>query len=329
MDKTEVCIYFSGMRAQDRWFSSYLPLNDEALRWEIYCHDVGFTRVPPGSPYPPAPDAHPKEYAAKVTTGRVLSLFQLVYITDGSGTFWSERSGEATVSPGTVFILFPGVKHAYHPDRETGWTEEWIGFGGPHAERLWDNGIVQAEQPIFNIGVHEDVVAMFDSAAALCREQTPGFQIRLGALVLQIVASVQALHRYDKQQHAAGEIIRRARTLMQQRLESGISVDEIASACSLSYGQLLRAFRRYTGLTPYQYFLQLRIHRAKELLSDPDVHVKEVAARLRFDNQYYFARLFRKKTGVTPSAWRERVRDTGATRVPRSATPQPRAEAPE
>ena len=107
-------------------------------------------------------------------------------------------------------------------------------------------------QPIFNIGVHEDVVAMFDSAAA---------------------------------------------------------------------------FRRYTGLTPYQYFLQLRIHRAKELLSDPDVQVKEVAARLRFDNQYYFARLFKKKTGVTPSAWRERVREAGSAPRREAAVPVTRTSA--
>jgi AraC-like DNA-binding protein len=307
MDKNKVRIYFFGMKPVDRWFSSYLPLNDEARRWEIYCHDVGFTRVPPGSPYPPSPEEHPKEYAAKVTTGRTLEVFQLVYITDGTGWFWSERSGQADVSPGTVFILFPGVKHAYRPNPDTGWTEEWIGFGGPHAHRLWNNGILQAEQPIFNIGVHQDEVAIFDSAIALCREQTPGFQIRLGALVLQIVASVQAFHKYEQQHHTAGEIIRRARYLMQQQLESGISVEEIASRCSLSYGQLLRAFRQYTGLTPYQYFLQLRIHRAKELLENPNVQIKEVAARLQFENQYYFARLFKKKVGVSPSQWRGQV----------------------
>lgn len=292
------------MQALDGWFSSYLPLNQAARRWEIYCHDIGFTTVAAGSPYPPAPDHHPREYAAKVTTGRVLSLFQLVYITSGSGQFWSGKTGTVAVNPGTVFILFPGIKHAYHPNPDTGWVEEWIGFGGPHARRLWSNGILDADQPIFNIGIHPDVVAMFDSAVSLCREQTPGFQIRLGALVLQIVASVQALHQYEQQQHASGEIIRRARYLMQQRLESGVSVEEIAYRCNLSYGQLLRAFRQYTGLTPYQYFLQLRIHRAKEMLAEPDMQVKEVAARLRFENQYYFARLFKKKTGITPTQWR-------------------------
>jgi AraC-like DNA-binding protein len=305
MDKSGIQIYFSFMNEADRWFSSYLPLNEEARRWEIYCHDVGFTRVEAGSPYPPIPQVHPKEYAAEVTTGRVLTLFQLVYISAGSGRFWSEPTGEVAVDPGTVFILFPGVRHAYSPDRATGWTEEWIGFGGPHATRLKRNGVLQAERPIFNIGIHEDLLSMFDSAVSLCREQTPGFQIRLGALVLQIVASVHALHQYVQQHDAAGETIRRARYLMQQRLESGISVDEIAYRCNLTYGQLLRMFRQYTGLTPYQYFLQLRIHRAKELLNDPNARIKEVAARLQFENQYYFARLFKKKTGTTPSEWRD------------------------
>jgi len=317
MDKIVDCIYFFSMHEQQRWFSSYLPLNDEARRWEIFCHDVGFTRVAPGSVYPPVPDAHPREFAAAVASGRTINEFQLVYITAGSGRFWSEPSGHAQVEPGTVFFIFPGVKHAYRPDPEVGWTESWIGFDGPHAMRLWGNGILEATQPIFTIGVHDEIIALFDDAFGLCREQTPGFQIRLGATVLQIVASVQARHRHVDQYATAGETIRKARYLMQQRLETGISVDEIASTCGLSYGQLLRTFTRYTGLSPYQYFLQLRVHRGKELLRDPEVQVKEVAARLQFENQYYFARIFRKKTGLSPSEWRARLGAARSGRAPK------------
>lgn len=313
MDKTGIRIYFSCMQASDRWFSSYLPLNDAALKWELYCHDVGFTSIPPDSAYPPVPARHPSEYAATVTSGRVLNLFQLVYITAGAGVFWSEQTGTVGVNPGTVFLLFPGVKHAYRPATETGWTESWIGFGGPHAQRLWENGILDEANPVFNIGVHESLVSMFDAAVALCREQTPGFQIRLGALVLQIVATVQALHQHGMQHTTAGEIIGLARSRMQQRLESALSVEEVAAACDLSYGQLRRVFQRYTGLSPYQYFLQMRIHRAKELLEDPALQVKEVAARLNFDNQYYFARLFKQKTGLTPTQWRKSLHPPGPT----------------
>lgn len=306
MDKTAICIYFFFMDEGRHWFSSYLPVNEEAYQWETYCHDVGHTRVPPGASYPLIPEAHPKEFSDSVVTGRVLNEFQMVYITEGTGRFWSETTGAVSIHPGSVFILFPGIKHAYCPDCDTGWTEQWIGFAGAHARRLWNNGILQAEHPVFNIGLHQDLVAMYDNAFGLCREQTPGFQIRLGALVLQIVASVHALHRYVQQHHTAGETVRKARYLMQQHLEDGITVEDVADSCNLSYGQLLRVFRRYTGLTPYQYYLQLRIHRARELLNGRDVQVKEVAARLNFENQYYFSRLFKKKTGVTPTAWRDR-----------------------
>ncbi len=59
-----------------------------------------------------------------------------------------------------------------------------------------------------------------------------------------------------------------------------------------------------TELTPYQYFQQLRLARAKELLARPDLRIKDVAGMLNFDNQYYFARSFKIRTGMTPTKWR-------------------------
>jgi len=284
-------------------FSRYLPVNSEALRWETWCNDAGYSQVPPNVDYPVIPENHPREYAESVKTGRVLREFQVVYITAGRGRFRADGVLEREVSAGDMFMLFPGVRHAYHPIRETGWYEYWVGFSGDHPKRLRQHGLFSPERPIFHVGLNREIMADYEQIVRLCRQQTPGFQVRLGALVLQLLAHIHAIETSSRAQANAGELVDAARAIMREHLDEGLAVEDIASRIGVSYTRLLGIFRQYTGLTPYQYFLQLRMHRARELLVEPGVSVKEVAAHMNFENQYYFSRIFKKKTGMSPSDW--------------------------
>lgn len=285
-------------------FSRYLPVNSDALLWGIYCNDAGYSLVPPGVDYPLAPRDHPREYAANVTTGRVLREFQVVYITSGSGWFEDSHAPRRTVGGGDIFMVFPGVRHAYAPYRDTGWQEYWVGFSGEHARRLRENGVLDPGTPVHHIGLNQEILADYEQIVRFCREQSPGFQVRLGALVLQLLAHIRSSEMAAHTAHGDSALIEAARSVMQLHLDDGLDVANIAAELGIGYTHLLKIFRMYTGLTPYQYFLQLRIHRAKELLHDPNLSVKEIAARMNFENQYYFSRLFRNKTGFSPSRWR-------------------------
>ena len=285
-------------------FSRYLPVNDEALLWELYCNDAGFSLVPPGADYPLIPRDHPREYADDVTTGRVLREFQVVYITAGSGWFEDENVVRRSITPGDIFMVFPGIRHAYAPDRETGWHEYWVGFAGDHASRLHRKGILDQGSPIYHIGLNREIMADYEQIVRFCRQQTPGFQVRLGVLVLQLLAHIQASRTTAQTGHGDSALVQTARSVMQLHVDDGVDVRQIAAEIGVGYTHLLQIFRQYTGLTPYQYFLQLRTHRAKELLADPSLSIKQVSALMRFENQYYFSRLFKKKTGFSPSQWR-------------------------
>ena len=171
-------------------FARYLPVNEEALRWEIYCNDAGYTNVPAGSEYPPNPSQHPRSYASKVATGRVLREFQVVYITSGGGVFNDRIHGERPIKAGDIFLLFPGVWHSYHPNKETGWQEYWSGFAGAHADRLHRNKLFDPANPIHHIGINQEIIADYEQIVQLCREQPPAFQIRLGALVMLLLAHI-------------------------------------------------------------------------------------------------------------------------------------------
>ena len=319
MDKNGKRIYFFSVDTVRASFSRYLPVNSEALRWEIHCNDAGYSQVPPGSHYPIYPEDHPKDYASTVASGRVLPEFQVVYITAGRGRFEADRMGSCEVAAGDIMMLFPGVRHAYRPLQETGWHEYWVGFSGEHPYRLWHNGLFSPERPVHHIGLNQEVMADYEQIVRLCRQQSPGFQVRMGALVLQLLAHIHWIETSSRTAVGDSELVQRARAIMQTRVNEGIEVEQIAERVGVSYSRLLEIFRQYTGLTPYQYFLQMRIHRAKELLQDPSLSIKEAAARMNFENQYYFSRIFRAKAGMSPSQWKARF---AAARQSRAAAIQ-------
>ena len=78
----------------------------------------------------------------------------------------------------------------------------------------------------------------------------------------------------------------------------------LARNLGVSYTWFRRAFAHHTGLSPHQYQLQLRLGRARTLLSETTLAVKEIAFRSGFESEQYFCRLFKSKTGVSPGAWR-------------------------
>ena len=69
---------------------------------------------------------------------------------------------------------------------------------------------------------------------------------------------------------------------------------------------LIRLFKRNTGRRPMQFFIDKKIKRAEEMLSNTNLSVKQIAEMLHYD-YYYFMRLFKKRTGVSPTKFRKFV----------------------
>ncbi len=286
-----------------REFRKYLTADTRAENWLLYCVDAGCTVIEPGTQYPPNLKSHPPEYRANLETGRVIGEFQLVYITRGRGFFRSEGDSRSEVSEGTVFLLFPGVWHSYAPDPQTGWDEYWVGFKGSYADQLRQNGILNPRNPVYPVGWHASIEERFSDIFQVADQELPGFQLELASLVFQLLTQLHCILLRQQTSNETQKLVERARLLMQHNVMSNMETDSLLEELSVSYSTLLSAFKHYTGLSPYQYFLQLKVHKARELLQDASMSVKEVSHRLAFDNQYYFSRIFKRKTGMSPSDW--------------------------
>ena len=115
-------------------------------------------------------------------------------------------------------------------------------------------------------------------------------------LIEEIIFESAITVEYDKTIEKIGEFIN-------DNLTEKFTVDELCKKFCVSKNYLYSGFLRIFGTTVNDYAVNLRIERAKELLSKGELRVYEVCEQVGIDNYTYFCRLFKKKTGITPSKY--------------------------
>ncbi|MDD2525234.1 MAG: AraC family transcriptional regulator, partial [Bacteroidales bacterium] len=139
-------------------------------------------------------------------------------------------------------------------------------------------------------------------------QEKSGFQQMTSSIVLHILGSVYYRESNNSFNNSyTVDKINEARVLMKNSQERELSPEQIAIEIGVSYSWFRRMFREYTGTSPAQYLIQQKILRAKELLTSTTNSISEIAFILNFENTGQFSTFFRKKEGVTPSEFRNRV----------------------
>lgn len=98
--------------------------------------------------------------------------------------------------------------------------------------------------------------------------------------------------------------LRDALGYLEARLPARVELAALAQLAGLSQSHYCRAFKASTGMAPYQWQLQARVERAKQLLLNTNACLEDVAVATGFADAVHFGRTFRKMTGATPAAWR-------------------------
>lgn len=284
----------------------YLPINTTDEDWGIVCTTTGYQNVPPMSCYPVS--KHPEKYSGVSESNRVLNEYQLVYIVDGEGYFSSRSCKKTKISAGTMILLFPGEWHTYQPLKETGWKEYWVGFKGVNIDKRVNFGFFSRLEPIHKIGISASIVGFYQEIIKLTEDKKTGYQQFITGIVLHILGSVY--YKNLNNQYKNNPIVNKineARILMQENIGNTITPEEIASTLGIGYSWFRRTFKEYVGISPVQYQLQLKLIKAKELLTGSTLSISEIAYTLGFENPCLFSRFFRCKEGISASDFRDRT----------------------
>lgn len=281
--------------------SKYMLATERDLKWGLTVSTVGYEEIAPGDPYPTK--GHADGYYFNIEKGRVLNEYQLLYNPEGEGVFESAHCPQTKIKAGDMFLLFPGEWHTYHPNPHVGWKSHWIGFKGRNMDDRVKAGFLTPEKPIYHVGYSAIIEGLYRRAFAAAREEAAYSQQEMAGLVNHLIGKMYSLERnieLSRNQQQV-DMIDKARWRIRESLESEITIQGIAEELGVSYSNFRKLFKEYTGLSPATYQQELRLLRAKELLSTTDLSIKEIAYRLNFESPDYFSAKFKAKMGIKPS----------------------------
>lgn len=285
-------------RMSIKYFRNDTPETD----WNI--SSVGFEEILPNTTYPT--HKHSAGYYFDPEKGRILKEYQLVYITEGEGVLETKSGGVFTIKRGMIFVLFPGEWHTYYPNYQTGWSHYWIGFAGLEVNSWMTNEYCSRESPVFKVGINDEIVSLFRKAIDVANEEQVLYKRVLSGLVTYLVALMCSI---DKNLCVANDDfssrIDSACVLMREFIDKPVSMQEIAKKSGIGYSLFRKLFKEKMNCAPVQYFQELKIQKAIELLTTTTIPIKEIAYRLDFESPAYFSARFKKQTGKSPNEYRD------------------------
>ncbi|MFA7369634.1 MAG: AraC family transcriptional regulator [Kiritimatiellales bacterium] len=287
----------------------YLPGYVEGGAWGIAVFNTGDDFTPAGFeeyPYLKDKDMHPDHYFFTWEKGRVLDDYQILINMAGRGVIESKTGGCRPIRQGDAFILFPGEWHRYRPNKATGWHVWWIGLRGTHALHLM-NTFFSPRHPVIPLENPKKVLEAYREISKLVNTDPERFAGRIAALATAIIDEVQSANQ-TLRTTALQDLMNKAKLTLLARSQEEVDLAELSADLGMSYSKFRRAFQQSTGLPPRQYLLAIRINRAKALLAETDRRIADIASAVGFSNQGYFARYFQQAAGLTPLAYRKKMR---------------------
>jgi AraC-like DNA-binding protein len=284
--------------------SKYLLANERDALWGLTVSTIGYEEIAPGDSYPTR--GHADGYYFELERGRELNEYQLLYLTEGEGIFHSTNVREAIIREGDLFLLFPGEWHSYHPNPRTGWKSYWIGFRGRNIDDRVRAGFLSPQKPIYHVGFSDEIVRLYKEAYDTALIEAAYSQQMMAGIVNHLIGLMYSLERNIQlgRNQAHVDMISRARLRIREALESDLTIQQVAQDLGVSYSNFRKLFKEHTGMSPAIYQQDLRLQRAKELLTTTDLSIKEIAYRLNFESPDYFSFKFKAQTGRRPTELR-------------------------
>lgn len=240
-----------------------------------------------------------------------VSQYILIYCIEGEGWFELENQTQK-VSANQVFILPKEKAHSYGSNIKNPWTIYWCHFDGEKAsffaEELYKPLLISAEK---NSRI-EDQFKLFEEIFSTLKngysKENLDFSITaffyfLGSL--KYLGIFRASNTISTQQQQL-DMVDDAIHYMRENVRKRITLKQISDYVGYSTSHFSAKFQSKTGYSPLNYHIHLKIQEACHYLDFSEMKINQISMLVGFEDPFYFARIFGKTMGSSPSEYRKK-----------------------
>lgn len=234
--------------------------------------------------------------------------FQILYIASGKAHFFFHGK-EEIVSAGNVIIYRPKEEQRYYYYGADHTEVYWVHFTGSDVKKILRKYGIADNVHIIHTGAsleYKTLLLQMIQELKLCKADYEELLVSLLQHLLILIHRSTIERPYSGSSSSIQEIDGAVR-FFHTNYHTNINIRDYAEMHHISQSWFIRLFKDYTGQTPNQYILSLRISNAQSLLESTEYNVSEIAGIVGYDNPLYFSRLFRKLVGMSPSEFRKQL----------------------
>jgi AraC family transcriptional regulator, transcriptional activator for feuABC-ybbA operon len=235
---------------------------------------------------------------------QILKNHKLILITEGKGSIVINGK-EYSLKSGILLYLTPGINVTVKIQDSIGFLSVLFDYARVNFnEGKWEicsTADLLSTKPILEIQDCYPIEEIFKKLTDCWNAKLPGYEFITKTFLQQLLIAIAVSHQKQQPNYANSLKVERVINHMHQNINNKITLTELSDIIGLSSFYLSKIFKEVTGYSVIEYFNQIKIDQAKELLLEGDKKVKEVAKILGFSDEFYFSRIFKKMEGSSPS----------------------------
>lgn len=234
-----------------------------------------------------------------------LHSFLIVFSVQGQG-YLRYMGKEYVIKPGEVFFINCEEYQFYRTDHDQVWELYFIHFYGSQSQQYYHRYIQQGS-PVTKINNPQLLIAPFEQLIKWHQNKDSKTELYSSKWITDILTELisSTMHIGEVHSYFIPTHIKEIKEYIGDNYASKITLENLSNHFTISKYHLAREFKKYIGITPYEFLFHTRMNKAKELLKYTSKTIEEITFDIGINQVSHFIQLFKTHEDLTPLAYRK------------------------